>query len=354
MFKININLGRRSYPIYISSDYLNINNCLNAAKLKGKIIVITDENVEKYQYQNFKDCQENFNQEINKYVIKPGEFSKNLSTVEDLYKFLVSKRADRDTTLIALGGGIVGDITGFVAATYLRGINFVQVPTTLLAQVDSSVGGKVGVDFEGIKNIIGAFYQPKFVYINVSSLKTLPKREISAGLAEVIKHAVIRDKDFFDYIEYNMIKIFNFDENVLQYLIKTNCQIKGSIIEADEKENGIRAILNYGHTIGHAIESISNFNYLHGECVSLGMVAAMKLSKYFKMIKDTDILKVISILRAANLPISFENIDIEAVFGQLFFDKKIKNNRFTFVLSKGIGEVELIKIDDPLIIKTVL
>ena len=167
-----------------------------------------------------------------------------------------------------------------------KGINFIQVPTTLLAQVDSSVGGKTGVDFEGAKNIIGAFYQPKLVYINVNSLKTLPVKQLKSGLAEVIKHGIIQDSNFLNYIDNNMENIFNYDEDVLKYVIKTNCLIKGKVVEQDEKETGLRAILNFGHTIGHAIESVSNFQLLHGECISIGMVGACKIAQYIGMIND--------------------------------------------------------------------
>ncbi len=351
MVKLNINLGERSYPIYITSDFGSLAKCFSSTRTGGKIGVITDSNVDKYQSDA---CINELNAagfSVHKYVIEAGEKSKNLGTVKDIYKFLVDNKFDRNSGLVALGGGVTGDITGFAAATFLRGINFIQVPTSLLAQADSSVGGKVGVDFEGNKNLVGAFYQPKFVYINVNTLKTLSQRELQAGLAEIIKHGIIRDADFYEYIDYNIKKIFNFDEYVLQYIAKVNCSIKGAVVEQDEKESGIRAILNFGHTIGHAIESAYGFELLHGECVSLGMVAAFNMAFQLEMVDEKSVEKVKNTLMKTGLPVKLENIDVEKVYGHLFYDKKIVNNKITFILPKGIGEVIQCVIDDEELIK---
>lgn len=352
MIKLNINLSERSYPIYITTDYGDLRGSLNNAKINGKIVLVTDTNVDKYQADACRDSLKNYEGEIHKYVIQAGEKSKNLDTIKDIYKFLIDLKLDRNSTLIALGGGVVGDITGFAAATFLRGINFVQIPTSLLAQSDSSVGGKVGVDFNDSKNIIGAFYQPKFVYININTLKTLPKRELQAGLAEVVKHGIIQDLDFFEYIDYNVNKIFGFDEGVLQYLAKVNCSIKGDVVEKDEKESGLRANLNFGHTIGHAIETVMNFKLLHGECVSLGMVAAFKMAQYLEMVEPELVEKVRGTLLKIGLPVRLEGIDVDKVYNQMFFDKKMKGNKLTFILPrKKIGEVIHCTIDDEVLIK---
>jgi len=292
--------------------------------------------------------------DVHKYVIAAGEENKNLDTVNEIYRYLVKQKLERNSVLIALGGGVVGDITGFVAATFLRGINFVQVPTTLIAQADSSVGGKVGVDFEGSKNIIGAFYQPRLVYINVNSLKTLPKREVQAGLAEVVKHGIIKDRDFFDYVEYNLNKIFEFKEDVLQFTARANCSIKGSVVEEDEREGGLRAILNFGHTIGHAVESVSGFQLLHGECVSIGMVGAFKMAQHLGMVDAKESDRVIGLLERIGLPTGIKGMDVDKVFAQMYHDKKIKNNKLVFILPKRIGEVLQISIDDTALIKEVL
>ena len=223
LIKLNIELSERSYPIYITTDYLGLAKCLSAARLTGRMALVTDTNVDRLQAEECLRHLQSSGADVVKHVFEAGEVNKNLDTVKGIYKFLMESKLERGSTLIALGGGVVGDITGFAAATYLRGINFVQIPTTLLAQADSSVGGKVGVDFEGGKNIIGAFYQPKLVYLNVNTLKTLPSREFISGMAEVIKHGFILDADFLDYISYNSVKILNHDENCLQYLAKVNC-----------------------------------------------------------------------------------------------------------------------------------
>lgn len=352
MLKLNINLDERSYPIYITTSYKDIGKSIHSAKLTGKMVLITDSNVDKYQAKECMDALKGSGHEVSKFVIEAGEKNKNLDTIKDIYKFLLGLKLDRNATLIALGGGVAGDITGFAAATFLRGINFVQVPTTLLAQSDSSVGGKVGVDFEGSKNIVGAFYQPKFVYINVNSLKTLPKRELQSGLAEVVKHGIIMDEEFYEYIDYNVNKIFSFDEAVLQYIAKTNCSIKGAVVEKDEKEGDLRAILNFGHTIGHAIETVMDFKLLHGECVSLGMIGALKMSLYLEMIDEESVNRVKRTLEKIGLPTSLEGIDVESVYKQMFYDKKLKGNKLTFILPrKKIGEVIQCKIDDEDLIK---
>lgn len=352
MIKLNINLNERSYPIYITTDYSDLKSSLDHAKINGKIVLITDTNVDKHQAEMCMESLKAYEGEVHKYVIEAGEKSKNLDTVKNIYRFLIDLKLDRNSTLIALGGGVVGDITGFVAATFLRGINFVQIPTSLLAQSDSSVGGKVGVDFNGSKNIIGAFYQPKFVYININTLRTLPKRELQAGLAEVVKHGIIQDADFFDYIDYNINKIFGFDEGVLQYITKVNCSIKGNVVEQDEKESGLRAILNFGHTIGHAIETVMDFELLHGECVSLGMIGAFRMAQYLEMLDPALVDKVQNTLMKIGLPVKLEGIDVDKVYNQMFFDKKIKGNKLNFILPrKNIGEVIQCTIDDEELIK---
>lgn len=354
MVKLSINLGDRSYPIYIDTTFESLGKALSNGRQKGKVIIITDENVEPYYYEACAKSLSEYGIEVCKYTISPGESSKNLDTVTGIYRYLNSLKLDRNSTLIALGGGVVGDITGFVAATFLRGINFVQVPTSLLAQADSSVGGKVGVDFEGSKNIIGAFYQPRLVYININTLKTLPQRELRSGLAEVIKHGLIMDKSFYEYVDYNINKIFNYEPDVLQYITKMNCTIKGRVIELDEREKGLRTILNFGHTIGHAIESISGFELLHGECVGLGMLGAYKLASYLGMIDEKDVDCVRKTFEKAGLPVKVQGFDSNSVYEQMFHDKKIKAGKLVFVLPKGIGEVITCTLDDETLIKKVI
>lgn len=346
MVKLHLNLGERSYPIYVATDYEGLAKCMSSAKLGLKLALITDSNVDKYQSGKIMEVLNTTGREIYKLVIEAGESSKNLDTITNIYKFLMENKFERDSSLLALGGGVVGDITGFTAATYLRGINYVQVPTSLLAQADSSVGGKTGVDFEGNKNIIGAFYQPKLVYINVDSLRTLPKRELQAGLAEVVKHGIIRDPSLFEYVDYNVGKIFDYNADVLQYIAKANCTIKGEIVEQDEKEDELRAILNFGHTIGHAIESVSNYTLLHGECVALGMVGAFKMANYLEMVDEEAVSKVENILAKIGLPMRAGGFNTDEVLERMYHDKKVKNNRLVFILPKAIGEVIQLTIDD--------
>ncbi len=354
MLKLNINLDDRSYPIYIATDFSGLGKaCLNA-RLSGKIVIVTDSNVEKHYLDACRKELADFGFEVFTYAIPAGEKSKNLDTVDGIYHYLLDLKLDRQATLMALGGGVTGDITGFAAATFLRGVNFVQIPTTLLAQADSSVGGKVGVDFEGHKNIIGAFYQPRFVFLNVNTLKTLPVRELRSGLAEVIKHGLILDSDFYEYIDYNMKKIFSFDESVLQYLAKMNCSIKGSVVEQDEKEGGLRAILNFGHTIGHAVETVSDFALAHGECVAVGIVGAYKLALKLDMVDEDVVVQVIGTLEKAGLPVKLTGFDVPKVYETMFHDKKVKGGKLTFVLPKGIGEVIQCSLDNEGLIKEVL
>lgn len=354
MISHTINLKDRSYPIYITTSFEGLGKTILSFRPGSKAVVITDENVDRIYSETVVNQLQNCGLEVHKHVLVPGEANKTLDVVYGIYEKLIEYKLDRNSTLIALGGGVVGDITGFAAATYMRGINFVQIPTTLLAQADSSVGGKTGVDYKGHKNIIGSFYQPKMVYINVNTIKTLPKREVSAGLAEVIKHGLIMDEEYFEYINYNTQKIFNFDENVLQFLAKKNCSIKGKVVEEDEKEQGLRAILNFGHTIGHAIETVQDFKLLHGECVSIGIVAAYKISCYMDFVNESVVEEIKKVLLKLGLPVSLPDIDIEKVYIQIFFDKKVKDSKLKFILPRKVGEVFEYTVDDGELIKKVL
>lgn len=354
MIRHTINLKERSYPICITTDFEELGKIVLSFRQGKKALLVTDENVDKYYSDECMTILQNSGIEVNKHVLKPGEENKKLEAVYGIYEKMVECKLDRSSILLALGGGVVGDTAGFAAATYMRGINFVQIPTTMLAQADSSVGGKTGVDFNGHKNIVGAFYQPKAVFMNVNTIKTLPKREISAGLAEVIKHGFILDEEFCDYINDNINKIFNFDENVLQYLAKKNCSIKGYVVEQDEKEDDLRAILNFGHTIGHAIETVQNFQLLHGECVAIGMVGAYKMAVYLDILEKSIVERVEGILTKLGLPVSLPGLDVEKVYNQIFYDKKVKDSRLKFVLPRRIGEVFQCTIEDSELIKKVI
>jgi 3-dehydroquinate synthase len=354
MVKLSVNLADRSYPIYISSDFSGLGKALSAARLGGKIMIVTDSNVSGYYLKACTDELEAAGAEVYSHIFQAGEKSKTLDTVQDIYRQLTARQFDRSSSIVALGGGVTGDITGFAAATFMRGINFIQVPTSLLAQADSSIGGKTGVDFEGSKNMVGAFYQPRFVYINVKTLSTLPGRELSSGLAEVIKHGLILNAEFYDYLNYNMDTIFKFDDNTLQYITKMNCSIKKSIVEQDEREEGLRAILNFGHTIGHAVESASEFSLLHGECVAIGISGAFRLASKLGMLSKDVTASVENTLTAAGLPIRAPGLDPDEVYAMMLHDKKVKDGRLSFILPKGIGEVISCTIDDERLIKEVI
>lgn len=354
MVKMNINLGSGGYPIYISRDFSGLGKACANAGMNGKTVVITDTNVESHYCADCVRELESGGAEVYVHVIQAGEKSKTLETVSDIYRKLTALRVDRSSALAALGGGVTGDITGFAAATYMRGIRFIQIPTSLIAQADSSIGGKTGVDFEGSKNMIGAFYQPKLVYINVNTLRSLPVRELKSGLAEVIKHGLIRDAEFFEYIDYNIEKIHNFDETVLAYMAKMNCTIKGNIVEQDEREGGLREILNFGHTIGHAVECESDFTSLHGECVAIGMAAAFRLALRLGIVDARTVGRVENTLNKVGLPVKIHAIDTQKIFDRMFFDKKVKDGKLNFVIPKAVGEVIRMPIEDMKLIKEVL
>ena len=354
MINLHVELKERSYPILISSNYDKFSEFLKVDDANTKLIIITDSNVFNFQYMEFIDALNTKNHTIYKYIIDAGEKSKSFDTVKDIYSFLLNLKVDRTDILIALGGGVVGDIVGFVASTYLRGISFIQVPTTLLAQVDSSVGGKVGINFNNKKNIIGSFYQPKFVYINLNSLSTLPIREFRSGLAEIIVHCIIGDRCLFEYIENNFQYIFEHDLAILEHVISENCAIKISVVEQDERDNGVRAILNFGHTIGHAIESVNNFKLSHGECVAIGSVGAFRLAQYMGLVDDVEVDRVINLLERVGLPYYLINLDIEQVFNQMHYDKKSDNGILVFILPNQIGKADKYYVENENLIKKVL
>lgn len=348
--KVEVGLDLAPYTIHIADTYEGMSDCIKGLGEYSKIAVITDTNVEKFQLQNFLDA---LGTEAETYAFKAGETNKNIYTAIDIYRFLKEKKIDRKAIIVALGGGVVGDMVGLVAATYNRGgARFVQVPTTTLAQADSSVGGKVGVDLDEAKNLVGAFYQPAFVWINVSTLKTLPEREFWSGFAETIKHGIILDREFFDFIRENMSKIQLKDPEVLQVIAEKNCRIKSSVVVQDEKDTlGKRAMLNFGHTFGHAIESASGYTLLHGECVAIGMVCAYKMAVELGIATQDDFMKVKETLEAAELPTSFKGIDTDEIYRLMFTDKKAEGGKLNFILPVGIGRVLMRTIEDEELIK---
>ena len=328
------------YNIVICPDFTQLAEQIRGLGFSGrKFVIIADTNTARYGEEILEKLQE-----IGKCfleVIPAGETHKTLDTVREIYKRLIEEKLDRGDCLIALGGGVVGDITGFAAATYLRGIAFLQVPTTLLAQSDSSVGGKTGVDFDGYKNMVGAFCMPKLVYMNVSTLKTLEKRCFLSGMGEVIKHGLIRDRAFFDWILEHAREIKALDPETLILMDERNCRIKGEVVEEDPTEKGIRSLLNFGHTLGHAIEKFRAESMYHGECVSVGMVAAARISLKRGYISEEDFTQIKTALTRFELPVSVAGLNITDVIAATKNDKKVVGNRLRFVLLKRLGEAFL-------------
>ncbi|WP_333613366.1 3-dehydroquinate synthase [Psychrobacter sp.] len=275
-------------------------------------------------------------------VLPDGEQYKNQTSINQIYDALMAEHFNRDVTLIALGGGVVGDMTGFAAASFMRGVNFIQIPTTLLSQVDSSVGGKTGINHPQGKNMIGAFWQPQMVLADMSTLKTLPARELSAGLAEVIKYALIMDAEFLTWLEHNLPAMMALDLAVLGEAVKRCCQYKADIVAQDERESGVRALLNFGHTFGHVIETHQGYgNWLHGEAVAAGMVQAAELSQKTGWLTTADVERIKRVLTLANLPITPPAIDVQTALGLMGHDKKVKHGQIRLILLKSLGEAVL-------------
>ena len=341
MKTIKIKFDERSYPIYIGENLISNYDLIGQHILSKKIAIITNETVAAIYLNPLLESLSS-HKEIMSIVLPDGESYKNQDSLDDIHTQLLKNKADRSITLIALGGGVIGDITGFAAATYMRGVNFIQIPTTLLSQVDSSVGGKTGINHPLGKNMIGAFYQPKCVISDVNVLKTLPSRELSAGLAEVIKYGLIRDLKFFEWLEENINSLKEMKAASLIEAIQRSCENKADVVEADELESGIRAILNLGHTFGHAIEVAQGYgNWLHGEAVGTGMVMAAKLSKSMGWLSDKDLDRITSLIKKAGLPTNPPKISPEKYLELMMLDKKTKDGQINLVLQKSIGEAVL-------------
>lgn len=340
---VNVGLKERSYSIYIDRGLLTeVGKRLSNIITGKKIAIITNPTINNIYGPILKNSFKGADFKIHLTEIPDGEEYKTLETAVKIYDWLTDIKIERQSPLIALGGGIIGDITGFVAATYLRGVPYIQIPTTLLAQVDSSIGGKTAVNHPKGKNLIGAFYQPRVVFIDIDTLKTLPNREILCGAAEIIKYGVIRDRDFFEYLENNIERLINLEEKVLIYSIKKACEIKADVVSRDERETGLRAALNFGHTIGHAIESLTDYKkYRHGEAIAIGMAYAAQLSFKTELCSQDDCERVISLIKKAGLPTAISDLDTDTIIESLYLDKKVRDEKVRFVLMNGIGAVEI-------------
>lgn len=339
MEKLNVPLGERAYDIIFEKDFSALGKCLDDINAPEKILVITDKNVGGLYLDVVMSVISDSGRALVSCIFDAGEENKNIDTVIRLCKSCMDNELDRKSMIIALGGGVVGDMAGFCAALYMRGIDYVQIPTTLLSQSDSSVGGKTGVDFCGGKNLIGAFHQPRLVYINVSTLKTLPKREFISGMGEVIKHGIIKDKDFFDYIDENSEGLASLDSSLMIKLSKKNCKIKADVVAEDERESGLRRILNFGHTIGHAIESERDFKETHGQCVAYGMLCVLYISYKRGILKREELERVRNVLLKYGFGVSIKDADTEKIISLVKKDKKKNKNSVSFVLPSEIGRV---------------
>ncbi len=334
---LDVDLGERSYPIYIGQDLLRDAKLFRRHIASAQVMVVSNETVAPLYMQTLLDSLQGL--QVEQVVLPDGEKYKTLEILNRIFDQLLEKRFDRGCTLIALGGGVIGDMTGFAAACYQRGVNFIQVPTTLLSQVDSSVGGKTGVNHPLGKNMIGAFYQPQAVIIDIDTLKTLPPRELSAGLAEVIKHGIIKDAEYFSWLESHMQDLRDLDPEALAHAVKGSCVIKSRVVSADEREAGQRALLNFGHTFGHAIETGMGYgNWLHGEAVGVGMCMAARMSRRLGWLSAEEETRITELIAAAGLPTAPPELSSERFMELMAVDKKVMAGKLRLVLLQGIGK----------------
>lgn len=338
--RINILYEKKPcYDIVFSTSFEELEAELAALSIENrKVCIVTDSRVKSLYGDELMNLLEGKCRKNVIFSFPAGEENKTLDTVKSIYAFLIEEKFDRRDLLIALGGGVTGDITGYTAATYLRGIDFVQIPTTLLAQADSSIGGKTGVDFDGYKNMVGAFYMPKLVYINAATLKTLEDRQFYSGFAEVMKHGLIKDSSFYEWLIEKMYEICDRDLDTLLEMIQRSCMIKKLVVEKDPTEKGDRALLNFGHTIGHAIEKYKNFSLTHGECVALGAAAAAFISWKHGWLSMEEYYEIRDMFVPFYLPISIEDIEPEEVLRLTKSDKKMEDGNLKFILLKKVGK----------------
>lgn len=337
-----VSLGENSYRIHLGSGILSqMGSALQSLGVSKRMMVVTNPVISGLYSAVLTDGLKRSGFDVVSASVPDGEEYKSLEVAGQLYDQLISNRLDRRSALIALGGGVIGDLAGFVAATYLRGVPFVQVPTTLLAQVDSSVGGKVAVNHTEGKNLIGAFYQPRLVWADLSTLKTLPRREYLSGLAEVAKYGVVADERLLSYLEANASRILDLDLGVLEKIVARCCEIKARLVEKDERDQGPRMILNYGHTVGHALEAATGYTtYTHGEAVAVGMGVAARIAHKLGVLVSEDMERQENLLRALELPTTVpKGVDLTKVMDAIQLDKKVINNKVRFVIPRAIGDV---------------
>jgi 3-dehydroquinate synthase len=355
MQTLHIHLENRSYPIYIGEGLLSQMKLIESHLKQKHVAVVTNTTVAPLYLDPLLSLLKEHGIKAFPIILPDGESYKNQQTLNLIYDALLKEKCERTVTLIALGGGVIGDMTGYAAATYLRGVPFIQIPTTLLSQVDSSVGGKTGINHPMGKNMIGAFYQPQCVIADIDTLKTLPQREFSAGMAEVIKYGLIRDETFFNWLEKNIEGLMKLNPSLLIEAIERSCQNKADVVEIDEHESGVRATLNLGHTFGHAIENVMGYGvWLHGEAVAMGIVMAAHLSKLMGWVKDNEFNRIVKLLKEAKLPIDPPKISEGQYMELMSMDKKVVDGKIRLVLQKGIGDAVITSDYDAKHLKTTL
>ena len=352
MKELHVSLKENSYDIIIGTNFTSeFSEYISEIHKGKKIFIITDSNIEKLYASKIPTFFEGYEYTI--HIIEAGEKNKHLETVKDIYTSMIEDGVTRDDLVVAFGGGVVGDIAGFVAATYLRGVKFIQIPTTVVSQVDSSVGGKVGVDLPAGKNLVGAFYQPKLVLIDIAFLRTLETRYFFDGFAEIVKYGCIYDKELFSKLE-NIVKEDHLRKNLMdnmEDIVYRSCEIKKEVVEKDEKESNLRMILNFGHTIGHAIEQYYNFEkYSHGEAVSIGMIDIVNIGEKLGITKKDEIVRIQKLLERLKLPIT-DDYPIDKITDIMKRDKKSKSDGISFIFLKEIGKVEIIKMSSEEVMK---
>jgi len=327
------------YDIVINQGFDSITEEFDKLGIKGiKLCIVTDSNVGPIYAEQLKEVLERTGNRVYIFTIPAGETNKNLDVVQTVYTYLIEEHFERRDMIVALGGGVVGDLAGFTAATYLRGIDFIQVPTSLLAQVDSSIGGKTGVDFAKYKNMVGAFHMPRLVYINIDTLSTLSSRLFNSGFGEIIKHGLIKNREYFDYLDTNYEHIKTLEPEYIMETVYGSCLIKADVVNNDPTEKGERALLNFGHTLGHAVEKLMNFSLYHGECVALGMICASYISKERGYISEDDYAAIRKMLRKYGFPTKVEGLDIFSILEVSKSDKKMENGVVKFILLKQLGD----------------
>ena len=340
--KVIVKLKENSYPILIGKNiFNNIIELLKKYNLNKHLLVITDENVEKIYSLKIRKTLGSKDVKVNFYSLKSGENSKSYIELNKIYAYMIKNNFGRDSLIVAIGGGVTGDLAGFVSATFMRGIQLVHVPTTLLAAVDSSIGGKTGINFQMKKNMIGAFHQPKLVLVDTTFLKSLPHEEINSGLGEIVKYAFLTNQKFFSFVEKNFYNINNLNDNNLLEVILTSAEIKAAVVSQDEKESGLRKILNFGHTFAHSFETNLNFRIKHGEAVSAGIICALFLSNKIGLLSSDNLEKYLSLPLKVKLSQKLKNMNKEALFEIMLHDKKNRDEKIKFVLISDLGKLIL-------------